>query len=146
MTTLHGFKYVNAIGLSDHTESTLTPSLAVAMGATVIEKHFTLDNNLPGPDHAFALEPRELKEMVDNIRLTETMLGGSKGEYSKSELNFVKARRSIVAKSNIKVGEILTVDNITTKRPYLEGNVAASEWFNTLGTISTTNYKPDEFI
>ncbi len=146
MTTLYGFKHVNAIGLSDHTESTLTPSLAVAMGATVIEKHFTLDNNLPGPDHAFALEPHKLKEMVDNIRLTETMLGGSKGEYSKSELNFVKARRSIVAKSNIKIGEILTIDNITTKRPYLKGNVAASEWFNILGETSTKNYKPDEFI
>jgi N,N'-diacetyllegionaminate synthase len=146
MTTLHGFKHVNAIGLSDHTESTLTPSLAVAMGATVIEKHFTLDNNLPGPDHAFALEPHELKEMVDNIKLTETMLGGSKGEYSKSELNFVKARRSIVAKSNIKVGDTLTVDNITTKRPYLEGNVVASEWFNILGKKSNKNYNTDDFI
>tara|TARA_B110000908_G_C10222895_1_gene436314 strand:- start:410 stop:1387 length:978 start_codon:yes stop_codon:yes gene_type:complete len=146
MLTLQGFKHVNAIGLSDHTTSTLTPSLAVAMGATVIEKHFTLDNNLPGPDHAFALEPDQLKEMIDNIRLTETMLGGNKEGYSKSELNFAKARRSIVAKSNIKVGEILTIDNITTKRPYLKGNVAASEWFNTLGAISTTNYNTDDFI
>jgi len=146
MTTLYGFKHVNAIGLSDHTESTLTPSLAVAMGATVIEKHFTLDNNLPGPDHAFALEPHKLKEMVDNIRLTEIMLGGSKGEYSKSELNFVKARRSIVAKSNIKVGDILTIDNITTKRPYLKDNLAASEWFNTLGKKSNQNYNIDDFI
>ena len=134
------------IGLSDHTMSTLTPALAVAAGATTIEKHFTLDNNLPGPDHPFALEPNQLKEMVDEIIFAEIMMGGVKGEYSKSELNFTKARRSIVAKSNIKVGDILTVDNITTKRPYLEGNVAASEWFNILGKKSAKNYKPDDFI
>jgi len=146
MSTLLGFKYVKAVGLSDHTTSTLTPALAVAMGATVIEKHFTLSKHLPGPDHPFALEPNELKQMVDNIRLTETMLGGSKKEYSQSELNFTKARRSIVAKSNIKIGDILTINNITTKRPYLEGNTAASEWFNMLGVKSTKNYKPDDFI
>ena len=134
------------IGLSDHTTSTLTPAIAVAAGATTIEKHFTLDKNLPGPDHAFALEPNQLKEMIDKIAFAEIMMGGIKGEYSKSELNFTKARRSIVAKSNIKVGDLLTVDNITTKRPYLEGNVAASEWFNILGKKSSKNYKPDDFI
>lgn len=134
------------IGLSDHTTSTLTPAIAVAAGATTIERHFTLDKNLPGPDHAFALEPNQLKEMIDKIAFAEIMMGGIKGEYSKSELNFTKARRSIVAKSNIKVGDLLTVDNITTKRPYLEGNVAASEWFNILGKKSSKNYKPDDFI
>jgi sialic acid synthase SpsE len=134
------------IGLSDHTESTLTPSLAVAMGATVIEKHYTLSKHLPGPDHPFAVEPYELKEMINNIRSTEIMLGGIKGEFSNSELDFAKARRSIVAKSNIKIGDTLTVDNITTKRPYLKGNVAASEWFNILGKKAAKNYKPDDFI
>ena len=84
--------------------------------------------------------------MIDKIAFAEIMMGGIKGEYSKSELNFTKARRSIVAKSNIKVGDLLTVDNITTKRPYLEGNVAASEWFNILGKKSSKNYKPDDFI
>ena len=143
---LQGFKNVNSIGLSDHTTSILTPALAVAAGATTIEKHFTLNRNLPGPDHAFALEPDQLKEMVDEIILAEIMMGGIKGEYSESELNFTKARRSIVAKSNIKVGDILTVDNITTKRPYLEGNVAASEWFNILGKKAAKNYKLDDFI
>jgi len=146
MKALQGFRNVNSIGLSDHTTSTLTPALAVAAGATTIEKHFTLDRNLPGPDHAFALEPYQLKEMVDEIILAEIMMGGVKGEYSESELNFTKARRSIVAKSHIKVGDTLTVDNITTKRPYLEGNVAASEWFNILGKKSSKNYKPDDFI
>ena len=69
-----------------------------------------------------------------------------KGEYSKSELGFTKARRSIVAKSNIKVGDTLTINNITTKRPYLKGNVAASEWFNILDKKAAKNYKPDDFI
>ena len=146
MKALQDFKNVNSIGLSDHTMSTLTPALAVAAGATTIEKHFTLDKKLPGPDHAFALEPDQLKEMIDEIILAEIMMGDIKGEYSKSELNFTKARRSIVAKSNIKIGDILTVDNITTKRPYLEDNVAASEWFNTLGKKSNKNYNIDDFI
>jgi len=144
--SLQGFKNVNSIGLSDHTMSTLTPALAVAAGATTIEKHFTLDKNLPGPDHAFALEPDQLKEMIDEIIMAEIMMGGTKGKYSKSELNFTKARRSIVAKSNIKIGDILTIDNITTKRPYLEGNIAASEWFYILGKKAVKNYKPDDFI
>ena len=134
------------IGLSDHPMSTLTPALAVAAGATTIEKHFTLDKNLPGPDHAFALEPDQLKEMIDEIILTEIMMGNVKGEYSKSELNFTKARRSIISKTNIKKGDILTIDNITTKRPYLEGNVAASEWFNILGQRALKDYKPNDFI
>jgi len=134
------------VGLSDHTKSTLTPALAVAAGATTIEKHYTLSRHLPGPDHPFALEPDQLKEMVDEIIMAEIMMGGIKGEYSQSEVNFIKARRSIVAKSNIKVGDILTIDNITTKRPYLEGNIPASEWYNILGKKSSKNYKPDAFI
>ena len=146
MKALQDFKNVNSIGLSDHTMSTLTPALAVAAGATTIEKHFTLDKKLPGPDHAFALEPDQLKEMIDEIIMTEIMMGSIKDGYSESELNFTKARRSIVAKSNIKIGDILTVDNITTKRPYLEDNVAASEWFNILGKKSNQNYNTDDFI
>jgi len=143
---LQGFRNVKAVGLSDHTTSILTPALAVAVGATTIEKHFTLNKNTPGPDHLFALEPNELKNMVDNIKMAEIMVGGNKNQYSKSELNFAKARRSIVAKSNIKIGDLLTIDNITTKRPYLKDNVPASEWFNILGKKSTKNYKFDEFI
>lgn len=146
LETLKSFKNVNSIGLSDHTISTLTPSIAVALGANVIEKHFTLKKTLPGPDHAFALEPKELDEMINNIVITESMIGKQKPKYSKSELSFVQARRSVVAKSNIKIGDQLTVDNITTKRPYLKGNVAASEWSNVLGTIASKDYKPDDFI
>ena len=84
--------------------------------------------------------------MIDEIIMTEIMMGSIKDGYSESELNFTKARRSIVAKSNIKIGDILTVDNITTKRPYLEDNVAASEWFNILGKKSNQNYNTDDFI
>ena len=134
------------IGLSDHTTSTLTPALAVAAGAKVIEKHYTLDRNLQGPDHPFALEPNELKEMINNIASAEQMMGTIKSEYSDSEINFTKARRSVVAKTNIKKGEILTIDNITTKRSYLEGNISASEWYSILGQVASKDYIEDEFI
>lgn len=134
------------IGLSDHTESTLTPALAVVMGATVIEKHYTLDKNLPGPDHPYALSPEELNKMVKNIRDAEKMIGTIKQKYSNSETNFVEARRSIVAKVNIKKGEILTEENTTTKRPFLKGNISASEFYNVLNTVAKKNYKKDEFI
>ena len=134
------------VGLSDHTMNVLTPSLAVTMGATVIEKHFTISRNLPGPDHPFALEPKELKEMIDNIRLTEVSLGRKKEQYTESEEKFSKARRSIIAKDYINAGEVLTVNNITTKRPFLEGNIPASKWDDIIGLKSTKNYKPDDFI
>jgi len=133
-------------GFSDHTTSTLTPALAVALGATTIEKHFTLDKNLPGPDHQFALEPNELKEMVTNIRQTELAMIPQTEEYSESEKAFIKARRSIVAKTNIKKGERFTKDNITTKRPFLENCTPASEFENILGKVAECNYDNDDFI
>lgn len=133
-------------GLSDHTMTSLTPSLAVAAGATVIEKHFTLSRHLPGPDHPFALEPNQLKEMIDLIRTTEVAFTSQNEEYSKSEIEFIKARRSIVAKTDIKEGEIFTKDNITTKRPFLENCISASEFENILGKIANKNYKGDDFI
>lgn len=132
-------------GFSDHTMSPYTPSLAVAVGATVIEKHFTLDRNLPGPDHPFALEPDELKIMVKQIRYAERCKGNKNG-FSKSEENFKSAMRSIVAKNPIKKGETFTIDNLTTKRPFLEGNVAALDWGHTLGKISDQDYNEDDFI
>lgn len=135
------------IGFSDHTESTLTPSLAVVKGATVIEKHFTLSKHLPGPDHPFAMEPHQLKEMVDLIRQTELTLQNTyRGIFTPSEENFKKAMRSVVAKTDIKKGEILTIDNITTKRPFLEGNIPASDFKNLLGKVSKNNYLEDDFI
>ena len=106
------------VGLSDHTIHSITPALAVMLGAKVVEKHYTLSKSLPGPDHPFALEPRELEEMVWNIRQAEKTLGHRNTEYSRSEQSFMKARRSVVAKCNIKKGDILTHDTITTKRPF----------------------------
>jgi len=120
-------------GISDHTMSTLTPALAVAAGATVVEKHFTLSKRLSGPDHPFALEPHELKEMVDHIRYAELCMGHKGDTLTQSEKNFQNAMRSVVAKTPLKSGDILTVDNITTKRPYLEGAVPAINFFDVLG-------------
>lgn len=147
MSGLTNLSYPNIkIGLSDHTLSTLTPALAVSLGATVIEKHFTLSKHLPGPDHPFALEPEELKEMISNIRLAEKAILTHTNEYTPSEQNFVKARRSIVSKQMIKKGEKLSEKNITTKRPFLEDCISASEWEWTLGKIATRDIGPDELI
>ena len=134
-------------GLSDHTESTLTPSLAVAAGATMIEKHFTLSKRLPGPDHPFALEPNELKEMIQHIKFTEKAISKQTIDgISPSEQPFKQAMRSVVAKKPIKIGEEFTVDNITTKRPFLEGNIPASEFKHILGNKALKNYNEDNFI
>lgn len=121
------------IGLSDHTNGILVPSLAVALGATTIEKHYTLSRKLEGPDHPFAIEPNELKEMVRDIRITEATLGTKKQIYTTSEKTFSKARRSVVAKKNILPGTILTEDHITTKRPMLENSIPSSEFYNIIG-------------
>jgi len=133
-------------GFSDHTTSTLTPALAVVAGATVIEKHFTLSRHLPGPDHPFALEPNELKEMVENIKQAELTVIPQLEEYSDSEKAFIKARRSVVSKCSIKKGEIFTKDNITTKRPFLEGCIPASDFEWVLGEVAKKDYEEDSFI
>ena len=139
----HRYKW----GLSDHTESPFTPALAVAVGAQIIEKHFTLDKQLPGPDHHFALEPKELNEMVKYVRFAEKSITKKlNSEISTSEHKFKRAMRSVVAKKPIKRGEILTIDNITTKRPYLEGNTPASDFEWVLGSKASKNYKFDNFI
>jgi len=133
-------------GFSDHTMSTLTPALAVAMGATVIEKHFTLSRHLPGPDHPFALEPNQLKEMIDLIKQAELTITPQLNQYSESEQSFKQAMRSVVAKTDIKKGDILTEDNITTKRPFLEGNIPAKYFEFTLGKTADRDYNEDDFI
>ena len=155
-TPMHdaGLKTVQALslntqyktGFSDHTMSTLTPSLAVAMGATVIEKHFTLSRHLPGPDHPFALEPIQLKEMIELIRQTELTLIPQYAKFSESEKAFQQAMRSVVAKTDIKKGDIFTVDNITTKRPFLEGNTPAKNFEWVLGKEAQKDYNQDDFI
>mgnify|MGYP003653663469 CR=1 FL=1 len=136
------------VGFSDHTVSTLTPALAVAKGATTIEKHFTLDRFLKGPDHSFALEPQELSQMISNIREAEkTLTDLTPNKLSKSEESFQYARRSVVSKTKIKEGDVLTKENITTKRPYDPANsIAASEFGSILGRTASRDYREDEMI
>lgn len=134
-------------GFSDHTMSPLTPALAVSAGATVIEKHYTLNRGLPGPDHPFALEPDELKLMVDYIRYAERCKGSKQESViSSSEREFGKAMRSVVAKRDIKSGEILTDENITTKRPFLPGSIPATDYYKILGEKTRIFLKEDSII
>ena len=106
------------VGYSDHTMSTIIPALSVALGACIIEKHFTLDRSLKGPDHKFALEPKELKDMIKNIRDTEFALGSPQKVMTQSEANLFKlARRSIIAKRDIPKGKIIEYEDLIIKRP-----------------------------
>ena len=137
-----GFKY----GLSDHTEGILTPPIAVALGAEVIEKHYTIDRTLSGPDHPFAIEPDELKEMVKNIRLVETMMGSKNSEYTNSEKDFSMGRRSVIVKGNVTKGDVITESNITTKRPLLNNSVSALEYYNILGKKFSKDLSDDMIL
>ena len=133
------------IGYSDHTLGIEIPIAAVAMGASVIEKHFTLDRNMEGPDHIASLEPNELTAMVTAIRNIELALGDGIKNPSKSEQkNILIARKSIVSISAIKIGDIFTEQNISVKRP---GNgISAMKWHDVLGTSADKNYNEDELI
>lgn len=133
------------VGLSDHSIGIEVPIAAVAMGATVIEKHFTLDRNMYGPDHKASIEPDGLASMIKAIRNIEVALGDGKKKCSSLEQkNIIVARKSIVTKRDIKKGELLTEENITTKRP---GNgVSAMKWFEVLGTKAVRDFSEDELI
>ena len=133
------------VGYSDHTKGIEVPIAAVAMGASVIEKHFTLDRNMEGPDHKASLEPQELKQMVDSIRHIEAALGSGDKKPSPSEKkNMAVARKSIVAAARIKAGDILTEENITVKRP---GNgICPMRWKEVLGTRAVRDFEEDELI
>jgi N,N'-diacetyllegionaminate synthase len=134
------------IGYSDHTLGIEVPVAATALGATVIEKHFTLDRNLPGPDHRASLEPDELKQMVQSIRNIEVAISGSGiKEPSPSELkNKPVARKSIVALAPIREGEELTEHNIGIKRPGT--GISPMKWDEVLGTAASKSYNVDESI
>lgn len=133
------------VGYSDHTQGIEVPIAAVAMGAEIIEKHFTLDHNMPGPDHKASLEPQELKSMVKAIRNIEKALGDGQKHISDSERkNIAIARKSIIASRDIKKGEILTEDNLTVKRP---GNgINPMKWNEIIGNIAIRDFKEDELI
>lgn len=133
------------VGYSDHTKGIEVPIAAVALGARVIEKHFTLDKTMEGPDHKASLEPDELKAMVDAIRNIEQALGDGYKHVSPSERkNMDIARKSIVAARDIRKGEVLTEENITTKRP---GNgISPMRWDSVIGTTAIRDFGYDELI
>lgn len=134
-----------SVGYSDHTQGIEIPIAAVALGAVVIEKHFTLDKNMSGPDHKASLEPIELRNMVKAIRNIEIAFGDGVKKPSESERKNIEiARKSIVAKQNIHIGDIFTEENITTKRP--GDGICASKWFEVLGKKAMRNFKIDEKI
>ena len=133
------------VGYSDHTKGIEVPVAAVALGACVIEKHFTLEKNMPGPDHKASLEPDELGRMVKNIRNIEIALGDGVKRVSESERkNIAIARKSIVARRNIQEGEILTEENLAVKRPGT--GINPMQWMEVLGTRAVRDFKEDELI
>lgn len=140
-----GDRFGVQIGYSDHTKGIEVPVAAVALGAAVIEKHFTLDKNMEGPDHKASLEPDELKAMVCAIRNIEQALGSGHKTISESERKNIEiARKSIVAACPIKKGETLTEDNLTVKRP---GNgISPMLWNEVTGTIAIKDFEEEEAI
>ncbi|MBR3579710.1 MAG: N-acetylneuraminate synthase [Lachnospiraceae bacterium] len=133
------------VGYSDHTKGIEVPIAAVALGATIIEKHFTLDRNMEGPDHKASLEPQELKQMVCSIRNIEKAIGtGDKTPSASEKKNITIARKSIVAKKEIKAGEVFTVENITVKRPGT--GISPMRWNEVLGTKAVRDFNEDEKI
>jgi len=138
-------KFKVQVGYSDHTNGIEISVAAVAMGATVIEKHFTLDRNMVGPDHKASLEPNELANMVSAIRNVESAFGNGEKKPAESEKkNIAIARKSIIASRNIKTGDVFSEDNITTKRP---GNgISPMSWFAVLGLKAVKDFEEDELI
>ena len=138
-------KFKINIGYSDHTKGIEVPIAAVALGATIIEKHFTLDKTMEGPDHKASLEPQELIAMTTAIRNIEMALGSGEKKVTSSEINNKSvARKSIVASQYIQVGDVLTESNLTVKRPGT--GISPMLWENVLGTKATKSYQPDELI
>lgn len=134
------------VGYSDHTKGIEVPIAAVALGATVIEKHFTLDRNMEGPDHKASLEPTELKAMVSAIRNIEKAVGGDGTKHiSDSERkNIAIARKSIVAAKDIKKGELLTEENLTVKRPGT--GMSPMRWEEVVGTKAIRDFNEEDLI
>lgn len=133
------------VGYSDHTKGIEASVAAVAIGASIIEKHFTLDKTMEGPDHKASLEPEELKQMVKAIRNIEIAIGDGVKEPLKSEIpNIEIARKSIVAKYKIKKGEKFTEENLTTKRPAI--GLSPMKWDEIVGTVATKDYNEDDLI
>ena len=134
-----------AVGYSDHTLGVEIPIAAVSLGATIIEKHLTLDKSLPGPDHLASLEPKEFKLMVDSIRNIEKALGDGVKRAGKNERNNIPiVRRSIVASKVINKGDLFTEENLTVKRPGT--GISPMKWDSIINKPATKNYDVDELI
>jgi len=134
-----------AVGYSDHTVGIEVAIAAVALGATVIEKHFTLNKNLPGPDHKASLEPAELKAMVVAIRNIEVALGDGIKRITPSEVrNKPVARKSLVASRAIRAGEVFTTENLTAKRPGT--GISPMRWDEFMGRVALRDFGADELI
>lgn len=133
------------IGYSDHSVGCTAAIMSVAYGTTFIEKHFTLDKNFKGPDHKASATPKELKELVSNVRRAEIMLGNGHKDVTPSELkNKEIARKSIIAKCKIKQGDVFTEDNLICKRP---GNgISPMHWYEVLGKIAEEDFEEDQLI
>lgn len=144
MTTMREAFGVN-VGYSDHTPGIVVPMAAVALGASVIEKHFTLDKSMEGPDHIASLDPDELAEMVRGIRHVSMALGSPMKKVTPSEKkNMTAARKSIVAAADIKKGETFTENNLTVKRP---GNgISPMHWDRIVGRTALRSYHADDLI
>jgi N,N'-diacetyllegionaminate synthase len=133
------------VGYSDHTEGIEVSVAAAALGAVIVEKHFTIDKNMEGPDHKASSSPEELKAMVRAIRNIEKAMGDGRKLPSESEKkNIAIARKSIVAAKDIEKGEIFTEENITVKRPGT--GVSPMRWHDVLGTTASRDYAEDELI
>lgn len=133
------------VGYSDHTEGVEVSLAAVAMGAKVIEKHFTLDKTLPGPDHQASMSPEELKQLVVGIRRIEKALGDGEKRPTEAEIkNKEVARKSIVAAKDIAKGEILTEENLTTKRP--GSGINPMRWYEVIGSVAVRDFEEDEIV
>jgi N,N'-diacetyllegionaminate synthase len=138
-------KFGVKVGYSDHTLGIEVPIAAVALGASIIEKHFTLDKNMEGPDHKASLEPQELKAMVTAIRNIENALGDGVKLPSTSEIvNIPVARKSIVAQMFIKKGDVFSEKNLTVKRPGI--GISPMQWDNLIGQTATRDFQPDDLI
>lgn len=138
-------KFDVKVGYSDHSLGIEVPVAAVALGAKVVEKHFTLDKSMDGPDHRASLEPKELKDMVKAIRNIEKAMGsGEKVPSASEKKNIAIARKSIVAAKNIRKGERFTEDNLTVKRP--GAGISPMRWDEVIGSIAKKDYLTDELI
>jgi sialic acid synthase SpsE len=133
------------VGYSDHTEGIAISIAAAAMGARIIEKHFTLDRSLPGPDHKASIEPNELSKMIESIRQVEQAIGSPLKQPSRSELkNMISVRKSLVASKFIEKGAQFSLDNVTTKRP--GSGISPMRIDEIIGRTASKSFEPDELI